>query len=105
MEGTGKGNGKGKGKGKEKGKAKKAKGGAAGKEAAGVTVAVAQHAILAADGGRSDGEAEWLAADTSRSIVHSREYDEPEEFRGESVLVVGGRGAAAARAADGLGIP
>ena len=56
-----------KGKGKEKGKAKKAKGGAAGKEAAGVTVAVAQHAILAADGGRSDGEAEWLAA----TVVHA----------------------------------
>ena len=56
-----------KGKGKEKGKAKKAKGGAAGKEAAGVTVAVAHHAILAADGGRSDGEAEWLAA----TVVHA----------------------------------
>ena len=36
-------------------------------EAAGVTIAVAQHAILAADGGRSDGEAEWLAA----TVVHA----------------------------------
>lgn len=29
--------------------------------------------------------------DSARSIVHSREYDEPSEFAGQSVLVVGGR--------------
>ena len=37
------------------------------------------------------GEAEWLAADAARTIVHSRRYDDPAEFRGRSVLVVGGR--------------
>ena len=37
------------------------------------------------------GQHEWLAADPSRSIVHSRSYDEPSAFRGRSVLVVGGR--------------
>lgn len=37
------------------------------------------------------GEVEWLAADPSRTVVHSREYDDPEVFRGRSVLVVGGR--------------
>jgi thioredoxin reductase len=37
------------------------------------------------------GEEEWLAADPSRAILHSREYDDPESFRGQSVLVVGGR--------------
>ena len=37
------------------------------------------------------GEVEWLAADPSPSVVHSREYDDPEVFRGRSVLVVGGR--------------
>ena len=38
------------------------------------------------------GEAEWLQGDPNgRKIVHSREYDEPEQFKGKSVLVVGGR--------------
>lgn len=37
------------------------------------------------------GEAEWLQADAARTIVHSRRYDDPAEFRGRSVLVVGGR--------------
>lgn len=37
------------------------------------------------------GEKEWLAADASRAIVHSCEYKDAEEFRGQSVLVVGGR--------------
>ena len=37
------------------------------------------------------GQAEWLQADASRAIVHSREYDEPGVFAGKSVLVVGGR--------------
>jgi len=37
------------------------------------------------------GEAEWLRADAARTIVHSRRYDDPAEFRGRSVLVVGGR--------------
>ena len=37
------------------------------------------------------GEAEWLEADAARTIVHSRRYDDPAEFRGRSVLVVGGR--------------
>ena len=37
------------------------------------------------------GEAEWLAADAARTIVHSRRYDDPAEFRSRSVLVVGGR--------------
>lgn len=37
------------------------------------------------------GQQEWLAADASRAIMHSREYDVPEPFRGQSVLVVGGR--------------
>ena len=37
------------------------------------------------------GQDEWLAADGSRSIVHSREYDDPEHFAGRAVLVVGGR--------------
>ena len=37
------------------------------------------------------GEADWLDGDASRAVVHSREYDEPEAFRGRSVLVVGGR--------------
>jgi len=37
------------------------------------------------------GEADWLAGDTSRSIMHSLRYTDPEEFRGKSVLVVGGR--------------
>lgn len=39
------------------------------------------------------GEREWLAAapDGSRAIVHSRAYNEPSEFAGKVVLVVGGR--------------
>lgn len=37
------------------------------------------------------GEGEWLAGDASRSIVHSRRFDDPAEFAGQSVLVVGGR--------------
>lgn len=40
---------------------------------------------------RLPGDAEWLGADSTRAVVHSREYDDPEEFRGQSVLVVGGR--------------
>jgi len=40
---------------------------------------------------RLPGEEEWLAGDPSRQLVHSREYDDPESFRGQSVLVVGGR--------------
>ena len=41
------------------------------------------------------GEAEWLQADAARTIVHSRRYDDPAEFRGRSVLVVGGRSSGA----------
>ena len=37
------------------------------------------------------GEAEWLAGDGSRRITHSLEYDDADDFRGQSVLVVGGR--------------
>ena len=37
------------------------------------------------------GERQWLEADPSRSILHSREYDEPSVFRDRVVLVVGGR--------------
>ena len=37
------------------------------------------------------GQAEWLQADATRAIVHSRHYDEPSAFAGKSVLVVGGR--------------
>ena len=37
------------------------------------------------------GDTEWLAGDATRSIVHSREYDDPDDFAGRSVLVVGGR--------------
>ena len=41
------------------------------------------------------GEAEWLQGDAARTIVHSRRYDDPAEFRGRSVLVVGGRSSGA----------
>ncbi|KAL1498714.1 hypothetical protein AB1Y20_014024 [Prymnesium parvum] len=37
------------------------------------------------------GQREWLAADSARSVLHSRAYDDAEAFRGEAVLVVGGR--------------
>ena len=37
------------------------------------------------------GDDEWLAADASREIIHSRAYDDASAFRDRSVLVVGGR--------------
>jgi len=37
------------------------------------------------------GQSEWLKASSSRSIVHAIGYDDPAEFSGRSVLVVGGR--------------
>eukprot|EP01062_Namystynia_karyoxenos_P064784 TRINITY_DN5787_c0_g1_i1.p1 TRINITY_DN5787_c0_g1~~TRINITY_DN5787_c0_g1_i1.p1 ORF type:complete len:477 (+),score=90.68 TRINITY_DN5787_c0_g1_i1:56-1432(+) len=37
------------------------------------------------------GAAEWLQGGAGRRLIHSRVYDSPEEFRGRSVLVVGGR--------------
>ena len=33
---------------------------------------------------------EWLAGDARRRIVHSKYYNEPSEFKGQHVLVVGG---------------
>lgn len=35
------------------------------------------------------GEEQWLAGGAGRAIMHSREYDDPEDFRGQCVLVVG----------------
>lgn len=40
------------------------------------------------------GQAAWLAADSSRTVVHSREYDDPQVYAGRVVLVVGGRSSA-----------
>ena len=37
------------------------------------------------------GEENWLAGDAARRITHSLHYDDPDDFRGQSVLVVGGR--------------
>lgn len=43
------------------------------------------------------GQAEWMAGEPSpgaRTIVHSREYDDPASYAGRAVLVVGGRSSA-----------
>lgn len=37
------------------------------------------------------GQQDWLAADSARSIMHAREYDNPSDFLHRTVLVVGGR--------------
>lgn len=37
------------------------------------------------------GQAEWLAAASGRRVVHSIRYDDPAEFSGKAVLIVGGR--------------
>ena len=40
------------------------------------------------------GQVKWLGADAARRIFHSIDYNSPEELRGRSVMVVGGRSSA-----------
>ena len=40
------------------------------------------------------GEKEWLAASKERKIIHAVSYDDPDDFQGQSVLIVGGRSSA-----------
>eukprot|EP00434_Breviolum_minutum_P013730 symbB.v1.2.012107.t1/scaffold828.1/size159251/7 len=40
------------------------------------------------------GQQAWLEADSTRKVVHALNYDDPEDFRGQSVLIVGGRSSA-----------
>mmetsp|Transcript_54039 Transcript_54039/g.126843 ORF Transcript_54039/g.126843 Transcript_54039/m.126843 type:complete len:509 (-) Transcript_54039:195-1721(-) len=40
------------------------------------------------------GQSEWLAGAGHRRVVHAVSYDDPDEFKGQSVLIVGGRSSA-----------